>query len=73
MMMTTVIKHTLDPNRTKPCDDKTTQKEEEEGGGGGGYFSSFQSSLVNKDGRSKVSFSLKRRLLMVCKNEHTKL
>ena len=30
MMMTTVIKHTLDPNRTKPCDDKTTQKEEEE-------------------------------------------
>ncbi len=27
MMMTTVIKHkTLDPNRTKPCDDKTKHR-----------------------------------------------
>ena len=36
------------------------------GGGGGGYFSSFQSSRWVKDGRSKVSFSLMRRLLEWC-------
>ncbi len=66
MMMTTVIKHTLDPNRTKPCDDKTTQKEEEEEEEEEAIFRRFNRRVGSTKTVGQRCLFLKRRLLEWC-------